>query len=246
MLPVANRFFSDIATLLDCAVSPTPKDKFYRTARKRFQFHEVNEICLGHVKSKYGAGWGQVTSDKFLYDAYQIVKMGSKQPEIFHLVSLFEENVAGDRLSDMIATIIKPEIEKYTIRVLQELGITQKTHPYLFFYKNGLVKNPYRKIPILLLPEEILHKLPIAKNWDDIDCVAYENNLIRKEISAEIGAEWLRWASTDKKAYLRRNIFMKQKVCNRVIAGYRHEKISAFDLKENDEYLAEIILKNVK
>ena len=241
-----NRFFSEIATLLDCAETPSLRDKFYRTARKRFQFHEVNEICLGHAESRYGAGWGQITSDKFLYDAYQIVKKGSKQPEIFHLVSLFEDNVAGDRLSDMIATIIKPEIKKYTIRMQHELGITAKAYPHLTFYKNGLIKNPIKTIPILLLPEEILHKLPIAKNWDDIDSVISENELIRREISAEIGTEWSRWASAAKKDYLKQHIFMQPQACKRVVTGYKKEKLSLLDLKENDKYLAELILKRVK
>lgn len=107
-----NSFFTDIATLLDAADAPSTTDKMYRSARKKFVFHEVNGINLGFSKSHIGAGWGKKLSDKVLFDAYQIVKKGSKQPEIFHLVSLFEENVAGDRLSDMIAAIIEPYIKK--------------------------------------------------------------------------------------------------------------------------------------
>ncbi len=99
-----NQYFSDIATLLDAAEVPAMSDKMYRAARKRFTFHEVNGINLGFSESRWGAGWGSRISDQVLKDAFQIVKKGSKQPEIFHLVGLFEDNVAGDRLSDMIAT----------------------------------------------------------------------------------------------------------------------------------------------
>lgn len=67
--------------------------------------------CASLFSSSDGAGWGEVLIDQFLSDEYQIVKKGCKQPEIFHLVSLFEENVAGDRVSDMIATIIEPDIK---------------------------------------------------------------------------------------------------------------------------------------
>lgn len=241
-----NTFFSDIATLLDAADSPSMDDKMYRTARNRFHFHEVNGINLGFASSSYGAGWGRVTSDLFLKDAYQIVKKGSKQPEIFHLVSLFEENVAGDRLSDMIATIIEPEIKKYTLRVMAELNINKEQYPGLLFLPDGLVQNPYKNAPILLLPKEILHELPIAKNWDDIDRVAYENSVIRAEISAEIGAEWTRWASVDKKLYLKQHVFMDPDVCDRVITGYRQEELDALDLRENSDYLAELLLKKIK
>lgn len=241
-----NRFFSDIATLLDAADNPSMNDKMYRTARKKARFHEVNGINLGFASSNHGAGWGDVITNQFLRDAYQIVKKGSKQPEIFHLVSLFEENVAGDRLSDMIATIIESEIKKYTLRVLAELGITKEQNPELRFGNDGLIQNPYKKASILLLPEEILHELPIAKDWDDIDRVAYENSVIRAEISKEIGVEWARWASAEKKAYLKQHVFMEPEVCDRVIAGYKKENLDALNLKENPEYFAELILKKIK
>ncbi len=241
-----NQFFSDIATLLDAADTPTMKDKMYRTARSKFRFHEVNGINLGFSKSGYGSGWGDELSNKFLSDAYQIVKKGSKQPELFHLVSLFEEDVGPDRLSDMIATIIEPQIISYTLRVMKELGISSETRPSLSYLKNGLVKNPYKNAAILLLPEEILHQLPIAKDWDDIDRVVSENNIIRQEISAEVGAEWLRWASADRKRYLKSHIFMEPDACSRVIEGYRQQKLSAYDLKEDLNYLVELLLKKIK
>lgn len=241
-----NKFFSDIATLLDAADSPSMSDKMYRAARNMFHFHEVNGINLGFASSRYGAGWGKTTSDRCLYDAYQIIKKGSKQPEIFHLVSLFEDNVSGDRLSDMIATIIEPEIKKYTLRVMGEMEITTERYPNIQFFANGLVQNPFKSAPILFLPKDLLHELPIAKGWDDIDRVVSENNVIRAEISAEIGAEWVRWASRDKKEYLKRWIFMEPEVCDRVIKGYRKEELDALDVNENPDYLAELLLKKIK
>lgn len=241
-----NSFFSDVATLLDAADAPSMKDKMYASARSRFHFHEVNGINLGFSKSGYGAGWGPELSDRFLFDAYQIVKKGSKQPEIFHLVSLFEEDVGPDRLSDMIATIIEPEIRKYTLRIMKELGITPETHSDLTFMPNGLVKSPYKRAYIYLLPEEILHELPIARCWDDIDRVAHENNVIRQEISAEIGAEWTQWASAERKNYLKNNIFMNPEACERVIAGYKDQQLDAINVKQDVNYLVELLLKAFK
>ena len=60
-----NRFFSNIATLLDAADSPSKKDKMYRAAMSKFHFHEVNGINLGFSKSGYGSGWGNDLSKKF-------------------------------------------------------------------------------------------------------------------------------------------------------------------------------------
>ena len=241
-----NNFFSEIATLLDAADEPSLDDKMYRAARNKFKFHEVNGINLGFSSSRWGAGWGDELSDHLLYDAYQIVKKGSKQPEIFHLVSLFESNVAGDRLSDMIASIIEPEIKDYTLRIMSEIGITQTKFPFLKFRKDGLIQNPFKSSPILFLPIEILHKLPIAQDWDDLDRVVSENAAIRNEISDEIGEEWTNWASNKRKNYLHKHVFMNPTVCARVINGYRNETISKIKLEEEPEYLAETLLRKTR
>ena len=238
-----NKFFSDIATLLEAADEPNMRDVMYRNARKKCKFNEVNGINLGFASSSYGAGWGDVLTDQFLQDAFQIVKKGSKQPELFHLVSLFEENVAGDRVSDMIATIIEPDIRKFTLRVMDELGVTREMCPKLRFRPDGLVQNPYKSAPILLLPIEILHELPIARDWFDIERVALENGTIRQEISQEIGAEWTKWASSEQKKYLLNHVFMDPEVCDRVLTGYKKEELNILNLKENPEYMAQLLLK---
>ena len=232
-----NNFFSDIATLLDNADSASMNDIMYRSARKKLCFHEVNGINLGFSKSGYGAGWGRELSDKFLADAYQIIKKGSKQPELFHLATLFEEDIGPDRLSDMIATIIEPQIVKYTLRIMSTLGITSDRYPELCFLENGLVNNPKKNTGILLLPTDILHKLPIAKDWNEIDRVIAENDFIRREISEEIGEQWKKWASSDKKRYLKERIFMDPDTCSRVIDGYRNQKMDKYDPKEDLDYL---------
>ncbi len=241
-----NKHFSDLATLLNVADVPSEKDKMYRAAKKASQFHEVNGINLGFAKSQHGAGWGEALIEQFLQDAYEIVKKGSMQPELFHLVGIFEDNVGGDRVSDMIATIIEPEIKKYTLRIMGELGLSRENCSHLVFREDGLIQNPFKKAPILLLPMEILHKLPIAKNWDDVDTAAFENNIIRQEINIEIGTEWEKWAAADKKRYFLQNIFMNPEACERVIAGYKKEDLTALDFSEDADYIAELLLKKTK
>ena len=121
-----NAYFRDIGLLLK---QSTPGDRLYREAYKRFDFPEVNGINLGFSSGTHGAGFGNQLRKKIIGDAYEIIKSGSEQPEVFHLVGLFEDNVGPDRLSDMIARIIYDDIIKYTRRVLAELNITQTIYP---------------------------------------------------------------------------------------------------------------------
>ncbi len=194
-----NERFREIGLLLQNA---TPGSRLYRAAYEKFNFPEVNGINLGFSSSTHGAGFGKGLRAQIIKDAYEIIQTGSNNPEIFHLVGLFEDNVGPDRLSDMIARIIYNEIVAYTQRILSELKINAENYPR-FVFRNGLVVNPYKRKFLLLLPESILHELPIAKCWDDIDRVCSENEAIKAEINEEIGNTWRRMPTPERKEYLR-------------------------------------------
>lgn len=240
-----NDFFSSIATLLENADENTMKDKCFKTVYKKLDFSEVNGINLGFSKSRNGSGWGPVLSRQVANDAYVMVKKGCKAPELFHLLQLFEENIGPDRLSDMIATIILPDIITYTRKIEQELEINEERYPGETF-EDGLWINPYKNCPFLFIPSEILHELPVAKDWEDVENVVFKNNIIRQEINYEIGEEWTKWASRERKEYLRNHIFMNSEACARVIEGYKNSELEKYDFSEDETYFILKLWQRVK
>lgn len=228
-----NEYFLEIGLLLK---SSKPGSKLYREALKRFDFPEVNGINLGFSAGKRGAGFGKKLRNQIITDAYEIIQSGSEQPEIFHLTSLFEENVGPDRLSDMFARLIYNNILVYTKRIFRELRIIPENYP-AYEFSDGLIINPYKQVKLLLLPVDILHELPIARCWDDIDRVCRENEVIRDEINSLVGNEWSKMASSEKKRYLRDWIFKNPKRLNQVINYYRTSSVEEFDVFANIEYL---------
>lgn len=80
-----NTFFRSIGLLLKTATSREHKN--YRTAYRMFHFPEVNGINLGFSHGRRGSGLGSELRAKIISDAYDIIKTGSEQPEIFHLCS---------------------------------------------------------------------------------------------------------------------------------------------------------------
>ncbi|WP_238653839.1 hypothetical protein [Paenibacillus piscarius] len=238
-----NHFFRDIGILLKA--STNKQDKNYRTALKKFDFPEVQGINLGFSKGKRGAGFGKKLKEKIINDASEIIKSGSEQPEIFHLVGLFEENVGPDRLSDMVARLIYDEIVLYTKNINELLGINQFNYPNIKFV-NGLAINSYKKCEILLLPIDILHELPIAKDWEDIDRVCRENEIIREEINGLVEKEWKKLSVGKKKEYLREHIFKNPEILQRVIANYDAIVVAPYDVNKNMEYLIEKIIYNIR
>lgn len=106
--------------------------------------------------------------------------------------------------------------------------------------------NPYKGCEILFLPKDILHELPIAKCWDDIDRVVSENENIRREINEAVDEKWSRWYVRDKKAYLKEHIFKDPKRCSRIIEGYRKSEVAKYDLNNDVEYFAATLVKTMK
>jgi hypothetical protein len=217
-------------------------DKLYRSAVKKFNFPEVNGINLGFSKSNRGAGFGELLREQIIKDAYEIIKSGTLEPELFHLIGLFEENVGPDRLSDMIARLVSDDIIKYSQRMYSELGITSVTYSG-YHFTNGIPKNPYKNSPILLLPTSILHALPIARNWDDIERVCKENEFIRAEINDLVSDEWAKMVSSQKKRYLKEWVFMNPNRLERIINAYKSTTVSEFNPYADIEYLI-AFLKN--
>ncbi len=230
-----NDFFRKIIKLLDRAKQKNVKDTYFRAALDIFKFSEVNGICLGFGEKAPGSGFGPKISKMVLETAYDIVKAGIDDPEFFQLLPLFQDNVGPDRLSDMIATLILPDIQTYTERVNQQLGITINNYPDKLF-NNGLLCNPVKGYEVLLLPTEILHKLPVAKSWEEIDSVIVENNTIRAMMNNEVAEQWTQWAATDRKYYLREKIFKDSEKCKQVIEAYREEKLDAYNPEEQIDY----------
>ncbi|SFQ41756.1 hypothetical protein [Salibacterium halotolerans] len=230
-----NALFREIGLLL--ANSSERKHKLYKAALKRFDFPEVNGICLGYSNSKHGSGFGEYLREQIISDSKQIIDSGVKEPEIFHLVGLFEKNVGPDRISDMIACIVKSDIEIYTKRINKQLGINETNYPD-FQFQNGLIINPFKNSPVLLLPKEVLHELPIAKDWEDIDRVCNEIEEIRREINEVIGKEWTKSSSSYKKEFLKDYIINNPEVFMKIIKKYRETSIPIYDFNNdpNGEY----------
>lgn len=230
-----HEYFRKIIKLLDKAEKKDKTDTFYKQALKLFDFSEVNGICLGYAKGTTGAGFGSGLGSQVISTAFDIVKAGVQDPEFFELLPLFQENVGADRLSDMIATLILDDIKEYTKRINQELGINQKRYKNQFF--NGVfLINPYKHDDVFLVPIDILHKLPVAESWEDIDLVVSQNSTLRAEMNAEVASEWQKYTAVERKAYLKRDVFKDPDACKRVIEGYRAEELGVFDPHNDIQY----------
>ncbi len=55
-----------------------------------------------------------------------------------------------------------------------------------------------------------------------------------------------KWSTSDKKEYIKQNVFMKPEVCERAINGYKEETLGPFNPTSDNNYLAEVLLRKLK
>lgn len=174
--------------------------------------------------------------------ASDIVEAGIKEPDIFELVGLFEENIGADRVSDMIVSIILPDILAYTRRVADNLGVETmefraRGEEFDLPYVGELTSSrKFRRRPIILFPREIVRPLPVAYDWDDIDVVSAHNREVRQRVNNIIGNTWKRATSRNVgKRKLRDALLKNPELFRDLLTQYRKKSPSQYDFTRDPE-----------
>lgn len=172
-------------------------DVAWKAAARQFKFSEVSWTCLGYGKTTEGSGFGPELTAATLETANQIVKLDVDDVDLFLVLALFEDGVGPDRISDMTTNIIFDQLVQFTQRVSKELNLPQTK--WSFRSKPlHLPKNPLSENPLLLVPNDIVRKLPIACDWSDISRVVNHNDDLRDRVNTQVGSIFARMSRHEK------------------------------------------------
>lgn len=175
-------------------------DIAWRSSRRLLEFHEIKGTCLGYgAGSISGSGIGPKLTNRILKVAKEIVDLGIIDADLFPLMALFEADIGPDRISDMVTNVISPALASFNHRILKELGLKGEKFDLSdggeFFAVNPFEK---RRTPIILAPNDILRKLPVAQDWDEVADVAAKNQRLRNRVNTYIGHIWARKTKREK------------------------------------------------
>lgn len=154
------------------------------------QFDEVKEANLGFsYDSNVGSGLTGKTALSVLHNINKFTKKGLFGIEDFAEISLFDKNVNGDRITDMILNIIKNDFIIYSCRIAQEnnfpikkFNLKQEYNFNEMRWEYGLTDIPYiidengKEIPVLLIPKEFL-VTTLYFDEDNFMTWIYHNNI---------------------------------------------------------------------
>lgn len=190
--------FEQIIRLL--ANSRSENDPAWKAAYKMFDFPEIEGTCLGYgAGSIHGRAWGPILRTRVFRVAAQIIEIGVRDPDLFSALALFEADIGPDRISDMTTNIVFGALSTFNARVLGRLGLKGEIFIHREIKAQFLV-NPYEKkrVPIILVPTDILKDLPIAHDWDSVATAARGNEELRDRVNQYISSIWVKKTRRDK------------------------------------------------
>ena len=223
-------YFNQFVTLVPFVKARNMSDRFYRQMFDAFRFPERANTGLGYSKgSTYGRGINGALSIQLTNSAIEIINAGLKDPAVFALLPLFEDNIGADRISDMIISILYELFLRYTHRIASELCIVT--------YKLEYNKTPYRLPmykgrPIIFIPMSMLTDLPIARDYDEIDRVCDYNRKLKKEIATRIGLSWYQCSKMKKNGW-KQLLLNNTQMFTDAIDTYKHLEGVPYDFKED-------------
>jgi hypothetical protein len=232
----ANEFRQFCENILSLLEESKIKDDFaYRVAAKLIQVKEIEGTCLGYGNNSIsGRSISKQNKDKIVHTASEIVKIGVKKPELFILLSLFEEGIGADTISDITTFAIQKSLFVFSLNLAKELNI--KTTKCIY---NGdeieAINNPLQKriSPVLLLPQDILRQLPFASSWDDIIDTSNFNSTLRNKVNHYISQTWK--AKTKKEKERQLAVLMKNKDgINTLIEIVKESKVKPYDFEVDE------------
>ena len=227
-----KEYFGNIITLLKA--SSSIGDLPWREADRRMHFPEIAATCLGYGAATIrGSAFGPLLRAKLLSTAKEIINLGIVDPQLFMLLPLLEEDIGPDRISDMVTRIILPELAAFTSRITNQLSL-----PAIAYTSDGTIynlpKNPFEKktTPVILVPRDILSKLPVAIDWSDVADAAYRNSVIRTKVNKYIGAIWKAKVRKEKEE-LRKKVLSSCEAFQTLLDLFQGTKIKPYDF-DND------------
>jgi len=212
-------------------------DIFWRTADKLLTFPEVKGLCIGYSKTgTSGSGMGADIRGRLLESVISIINAGVVDPVIFEIVGAFEENIGPDRISDMIAKIILPDLISFTQRVCSDCGIPMETLAISRQFNNeDMPVNPLieRATPIILVPKDILNDLPVVEQFTDIQYVAARNDEVRAALNLIIGTSFSAATTRARKEALKTTVTLHPDVLREILNAYKSATPSPYDFDED-------------
>jgi hypothetical protein len=196
---------SDLIDFFDMAMELVAKSGLdtssarWKKAKRLLTFPEPAEFCLGYGVTPLGAGTGEGYGGVMLDGAATAIAAGIESVSHFEELTLFEEGVGPDRISDIVCNVLKSYFISYTQEVAERHGVAlepigvrhaswDRDRGMWRDDEEPLPLNPWTRRAVLLVPSRFLRTLPTVEPPEFWDWAwEYRSEDIRGDFNYDIG-----------------------------------------------------------
>lgn len=211
-------------------------DLHWNIAKNLVDFPEYKSTCIGYGNSIDGKGSADEFNGKILDSLYSVIDKLKDNPELLPFAPYLEKGIGGDRISDMLQNIIDEYICDYTLSIMQELGLNGNCR---HLSKNlqrqyNLLKNPYSKSAIKLLPRDILRDITISDKAGDIsDEIISQNWEIRSMVDKSIGNAFFEASKEKRKSIIFDELFADPEIFVKILQEIKDYDVKNYNLDDD-------------
>lgn len=174
-------YFDSVVRLL--AMSESQGDAAWRAAANRLSLKEPAENGLGYSRgNRAGTSRPRDVRHQLLMTIKEVIRLGSKDPEMLSLMGFLEEGVGPDTISDFTTVAMSDALAKITHDFCEEHSVPMHSNDLSQFHLPVVEKNGELK-PIVLIPRDVLRDLPVTDSWGDVWEAAEHNQILRDKLS---------------------------------------------------------------
>lgn len=236
-----KKFFENLVTII--SKIKKPNDVFWEAANKMLTFKEIHGTCLGYSDSSiYGRSFGPAIRKDIIERVKALTDDGNIDSNLLELLPIFTNGFGCDLSSDLITFAIKDVIFEYNLKIIEELRLQDKD--LISYMGKKFLKNPFKeKLPILLLPKNILSDLPLCDCFEDISNSTYVSEEVRKNLQSYIEIK-----SDDKKDQIYNFLLTNRDILKTLLYSYANLCGKNYDFETDSLCLSKFreIIKDIE
>ena len=167
------------------------RDKMKKNLAKDLSAPDLEGLMLGYASHNPGRGVTGTSAISIMNNAIELYENYDGDSTIFSLLNLLTEGIGADYIGDITSQIIRKQIYQFTEEVAKDMGINTELFKIegIEYFLPVHPDPPLRKrIPILIVPNDILSQLPADANFDYVfENFINDNDVIRSDVNKKIG-----------------------------------------------------------
>ena len=224
-----RKHFENVVRLL--AMSEKRSDAAWQGAAKLLSLKEPAENGLGYSRgNRAGTSRPKDVRRQLLTTIKEVIRLGSKDPEMLSLMGFLEEGVGPDTISDFTTVAMSDALSKITNDFCSKHGVPLHSND-LSQFALPVVEKDGKPKPMVLIPRDVLRDLPVTDSWGDVWEAAEHNQVLRDKLSVML-AGIAQPTVVEQKAAIRRAVTHSSEIFDAFLQAV---KSAASSYDQNDD-----------